>query len=178
MSLCEIRVATYKRPQLLKRALSSVIAQTYQNWKAIVFDDSPEQEGRQVIEALNDDRIIYQPHRENLGRAKNIDHAFQSKAYIGGKYAFALEDDNYLFPDFIDSNIAALEENNVNIVLRNQEFRPDRDGQSIFVGETTREKWFQQGVYSPIELHSRLFFCEGITNGGLFWCSDRIESNL
>ena len=38
MSFYEIRVVTYKRPQLLKRALCSVIDQTYQNWKALVFD--------------------------------------------------------------------------------------------------------------------------------------------
>jgi glycosyltransferase involved in cell wall biosynthesis len=44
MSLCEVRIPTYKRPDLLKRALSNLRKQTYDNWQAIAFDDSPEQE--------------------------------------------------------------------------------------------------------------------------------------
>jgi len=178
MELCEIRVTTYKRPQLLQRALASAIAQTYENWIALVFDDSPEQEGKAVVESLNDKRIVYQPHKTNLGQAKNLDYAFKSSNYAGGKYAFVLEDDNYLFPEFIAKNIEALEANNVNIVLRNQEIRHEKDGASIVVNKTTRDRWFKQGTYKPIEIHARLLFCEGITNGGLFWCTDRIKSNL
>ncbi len=178
MTLCEIRVTTYKRPQLLQRALMSAIAQIHQDWIALVFDDSPEQEAKEVVECLNDSRIIYQPHQTNLGQAKNLDHAFKSSDYAGGKYAFVLEDDNYLFPEFIAKNIEAIEAKNVNIVLRNQEIRHERYGASISFNETTRGRWFKQGIYKPIEIHARLLFCEGISNGGLFWRTDRIKSNL
>lgn len=178
MSLCEIRISTYKRPELLKRAIDSVITQTYDNWCALVFDDSPEQEARVIVEAYKDSRIIYKPHLMNLGRAKNLDHSFQSKAYIGGEYAFVLEDDNYLFPKFIAENIKVIEATGVNIVLRNQEWRLEKNGTSVPTNNTTRGRWFHQGIYDPIELRSRLFFCEGISNGGLFWKTSKIKSNL
>ncbi|MCW9682198.1 glycosyltransferase [Dolichospermum planctonicum UHCC 0167] len=178
MSLCEVRVTTYKRPDLLKRALSSLTVQTYDNWKCLVLDDSPAQEARLVVESFNDNRIIYQPHPNNLGRAKNLDYAFLSTDYIGGLYAFVLEDDNYLFPTFIAENIQSLETHNVNIVLRNAEIRLQTDQASIPTGETNREKWYIQGIYTPFEIYARLFFCEGITNSGLFWRTDKIRSNL
>jgi len=178
MSLCEVRVPTYKRPDLLKRALYSLKAQTYNNWKCVVLDDSPTQEARSVVESLNDDRMIYRPHPTNLGRTKNLDYAFFSTNYIGGLYAFVLEDDNYLFPTFIAENIQSLKTNNVNIVLRNSEIRLQTNDASIPTGETNSGKWYTQGVYSPFEIYARLFFCEGITNSGLFWRTDTIQSNL
>jgi glycosyltransferase involved in cell wall biosynthesis len=178
MSLCEIRIPTYKRPKLLKRAIDSVLAQTYENWRVLVFDDSPEQEAQAVVEACNDNRILYKPHLTNFGCSKNLDHCFQSKAYIYGEYAFVLEDDNYLFPNFIAENINAIKSTGVNIVLRNQEWRLEKNGDSITTNRTTRGQWFHQGLYNPIQLRSRLFFCEGISNGGLFWQTNKIKSNL
>jgi glycosyltransferase involved in cell wall biosynthesis len=178
MSICEVRIPTYKRPDLLKRALDSLVAQTYQNWQALVFDDSPQQEGKAVVELYQDNRISYKPHPVNLGRSKNIDYCFLSTAYIGGEYAFVLEDDNYLFPDYIAENIKSLEKNKVSIVLRNQEIRLEKNGVSTPINMTTRGQWFQQGVYNLEQLRARLFFCEGISNGGLFWKTTSITSNL
>lgn len=178
MSFCEVRVPTYKRAGLLRRALSSLLEQTYPNWKAIILDDSPEQEARQIVHDFNDNRLLYKPNSENLGRAKNIDYAFSSKSYLNTTYAFVLEDDNYLFPNFIAENIQAIEDNNIGIILRNQEVRLEKQGSSISTGQTTRGQWFEEGVYNPLQIYVRLFFCEGISNGGLFWHTDRIQSNL
>jgi len=178
LPLCEVRTPTYKRPELLKRALNSLVIQTYKNWKCLVLDDSPEQEARIVVESFGDDRIIYKPHLANLGRAKNIDHAFYSKDYIGGLYAFVLEDDNYLLPTFIAENIQSIETHNINIVLRNAEIRLQTNESSIPTGKTNCDQWYAQGIYKPFEIYARLFFCEGITNSGLFWRTDKIKSNL
>ncbi|MBE9012068.1 glycosyltransferase family 2 protein [Pseudanabaenaceae cyanobacterium LEGE 13415] len=178
MSLCEVRITTYKRPDLLKRAIDTLINQTYTDWKAIVLDDSPEQEGKTVVEAFNDARIFYKPNPQNLGRTRNLDYAFQSSAMMGGTYAFVLEDDNYLYPEFIEKNVRSSNTHNVALVMRNQEIRLEENGVSIPLGQTSRGRWFRTGLYSPFEVYARLFFCEGISNGGLFWRTDRIQSNL
>ena len=178
MVSCEVRVTTFKRPDLLKRCLHSLIGQTYSTWQALVIDDSPEQEGRSIVDEIGDSRIIYQPNPVNLGCAKNLDYAFQSSAMLGGSYAFVLEDDNYLYPEFISENIRLIEENKVAIVLRNQDKRVEKDEQSIALNQTSRGRWFNRGIYTPLEVHARLFFCEGISNGGLFWSTTRIKSNL
>lgn len=175
---CEVRIPTYKRPELLARALTSLITQTHEQWYALIFDDSPEQEAKKVVDGFCDSRIIYQPHPKNLGRSKNIDYCFQSKAYRCGSYAFVLEDDNHLFPHFIKSNIDAIRANDVGILLRNQEIRIEKGSASVPTGATTRGKWFREGAHEPLELYARLFFCEGISNGGLFWDTQKIVSNL
>lgn len=175
---CEVRLPTYKRPDLLTRALESLMVQTNPNWQCLILDDSPGQEAKPVVEAWQDARLIYRPHPVNLGRAKNLDYAFSSQSYIGGQYAFVLEDDNYLLPTFIEENIQSLDTHKVNIVLRNAEIRLQTDEASLPTGETNRGKWYSQGQFTPFEIYARLFFCEGITNSGLFWRTDKIYSNL
>ena len=173
MPLCEIRVPTYQRPQLLERALRSLLAQTHRHWRALVLDDSPAQEGRSVVASLADDRITYRPNPARLGGAGNIDQAFASGPLLGGAYACVVEDDNWLLPDFLAANIAALEASGTDLLLRNQEIWAHADSldpaTATPTGRTTRGEWFQPRVYTPLELHAHLFFLETISNGGLFW---------
>ena len=185
MELCEVRIPTHKRPHLLKRAIGSLLLQTYKEWVAIVMDDSPEQEGRAVVNFYGDNRIIYKPNKTHLGRSANLDQAFQSSAYVGGHFAFVLEDDNYLYPDFIIANIESINRHKVNIILRNQKmsvFPPltmlQKNETEADINKTTRGDWFISKIYEPIEMYSFLFFHTGISNGGLFWNTISIASNL
>ena len=177
MELCEVRIPTYKRPALLKRALESLIAQDYPYWQALVMDDSPEQEARLVVAALKDDRIHYAPNPKNLGCAGNINRAFTSQSLMKGCYACVLEDDNWLLPHFLSENITSLNTNRVNLLLRNQEIWLQAQEVATPTEKTTKGNWFIARTYTPLELHAHLFFMEGISNGGLFWQTS-LKSNL
>jgi hypothetical protein len=69
----------------------------------------------------------------------------------------------------LSENIASLNANSVNLLLRNQEVWTQTEQASEPTGRTTRGDWFTQKIYSPLELHAHLFFFEGSSNGGLFW---------
>jgi glycosyltransferase involved in cell wall biosynthesis len=168
MELCEIRIPTYKRPQLLRRALNSVLEQDYPNWVALVMDDSSSQEAKSVVEALADTRIRYTPNAANLGCSGNINQAFTSNSLVGGAYACILEDDNWLLPSFLSENIASLKTHRVNVLLRNQEIWLQEET-STPTSRTTRGDWFISRLYTPLELHAYLLYFEGVSNGGLFW---------
>jgi hypothetical protein len=84
-----------------------LVAQTYSSWVALVFDDSPLQEAKTIVESFNDSRLIYKPNHQNLGASKNLNQCFDTKPYLNGNFAFVLEDDNWIYPDFIESNIKA-----------------------------------------------------------------------
>jgi glycosyltransferase involved in cell wall biosynthesis len=71
----EVRVPTYKRPRLLRRALLSLCSQTHANWTCIVMDDSLEREGEKVCADINDPRITYSPNNANLGICENLNNA-------------------------------------------------------------------------------------------------------
>jgi len=166
---CEVRIPTYKRPGLLKRALQSLQDQTCTNWVGIIYDDSPEREAEQVVKELNDDRLIYKPNEENLGGAGNIDRCFRTLPVTDGIYACILEDDNVLRPDFIKKNIEVLKEKGVKVVLRNQEVWNQFSGRAEDTGRTTRGDWLREGVIRQDEIKSCLFLFEGLSNGGMFW---------
>lgn len=168
--LVEVRIPTYKRPHWLQRALESLIQQTHSNWVAFVFDDSPEEEGRAVVEALGDARIQYEKNETRLGGAGNLDKSFRKTAFSPeSSYATILEDDNWYFPEFLAQNIADIEKAGTKILLRNQETWIQEEDNTFRTERTTRGKWFKEGVYSQEELHTFLLFHEGISNGGLFW---------
>lgn len=180
MPLVEVRVPTYNRPEWLLRALQSLRKQTHTNWKAIVLDDSDdENDARHVVEEFGDERIVYQKNTVRLGGAGNIDQSFRKVPFFeGAKYATILEDDNWFYPDFIRKNIEDIEEFGTSILLRNQEtWEQGEEGEPVKTDRTTRGKWFKEKVYQPNELHAFLMFHEGISNGGMFWKTD-IKSDL
>ncbi len=176
--LCEVRVPTYRRPAMLRRALDSLRGQTHANWVALVFDDSDDRDGAAVVEEIGDARILYRPNAQRRRCAGNIDQVFQTRAYLGGEYACILEDDNLLLPDFLRDNLECARSHAVPIVLRNQAIY--RDAPSVGAqptGRTTRGGFFDERTYYPRELHAALWLAEGISNGGLFW-STRARTNF
>jgi glycosyltransferase involved in cell wall biosynthesis len=170
--LVEIRVPTYRRPGWLAEALASIRAQTVSDWQAIVFDDSPDREAEKVVADLHDERILYRANRTNLGASGNLNLAFATQAYAGGKYACVIEDDNWILPDFLEANIKALESSGLRLLARNQEvwvrsWEAKEKGQG-----TTLSHWYEPGEISPLTLHAYTFFFPGVSNGSLFWSTD------
>jgi glycosyltransferase involved in cell wall biosynthesis len=170
MPLVEVRVPTYRRPQLLERALRSLLAQTERDWIAHVFDDSPDREAEKVVRAFADSRIRYTPHPKNLGCAANLDFVFAPQGFGQSEFACVLEDDNWFHPECLAENIRCLNQSGLSLLLRNQEIISEsRIDTRIKSYETTRGNIFAEGVVLPLVLHASMFFCEGISNGGLFW---------
>jgi len=55
---------------------------------------------------------------QRLDAVGNIDKSFfRGPMLLGGDYAFALEDDNYLLPDHIERSIGILSENNARVAF-------------------------------------------------------------
>ena len=52
-------IPTYNQADLLRKALQSVINQTFQNWEAIVIDNHSKDDTKEVVESFHDDRIRY-----------------------------------------------------------------------------------------------------------------------
>src|SRR5438876_1081588 len=98
----EVRVPTYRRPRLLRRALDSLVAQGYKDWRCIVFDDSPDREAEWVCNGLADPRIVYVSNNKRLGAGPNLDQCFRKRAYCAGDLFCVLEDDNYLQPTCLE----------------------------------------------------------------------------
>lgn len=60
-------IATYNRAYLLKEALESALAQTYQNLEIIIVDDGSTDETREMALRWTNDRVRYLRHDRNRG---------------------------------------------------------------------------------------------------------------
>ena len=67
--LVTVIMCTFRRPRLLKRAMNSVLNQTYPHLKLCIYDDASGDETPEVVAEFvkRDPRVVYQCHEKNLG---------------------------------------------------------------------------------------------------------------
>lgn len=105
-----IFVITYKRTHLLKRALESLLSQSYEDWVAeILNDDLNDISVKNLLDDLGDSRIKITSPLKKRGGTGNFNYAFDHK--IEEKYACILEDDNWYEPDFLQEMLNHMEAN-------------------------------------------------------------------
>ena len=177
-SLCEVRVPTFRRPKLLRRALLSIVAQTYDNWRCVVFDDCPNGSARSVVDSISDKRIGYSHNTKQLGGIGNIDQAFTHRPLFGGQYAFVLEDDNCLLPKHIERSINILQNHNTKVAFCNQFCELiDVAGEPGRIGNVQILNWmYEPGIRNPDELLPALLYSHGFSNGSAFWRTDCVTN--
>jgi glycosyltransferase involved in cell wall biosynthesis len=97
VSIC---IPTYKRPELLKLAIDSCLAQSCQNFRILVSDDSPDNRTREWIDAHPArGRIDYMHNTPALRQAKNVNQLFQS---CKTEFLLLLHDDDILMPNALE----------------------------------------------------------------------------
>lgn len=173
--IVECRVPAYDRPELLDRALRNLQTQTHVEWVAIVLDDSRKQSGRLVVEAIGDPRIRYVQNPDRLGSTGNLNQAFSPQPFAGGEFAFILEDDNAVTPDFISTAMRRIGESGLDVISLNQKCVL-ADGKGGFVvqpGAGRPED--SDAVWSEERLILSTFLKPGLPNGGYFWRCNTVD---
>lgn len=99
-------IPTYKRPALLKRALSSVVNQTYPHLRILVCDNASGDETESIVRefASKDSRVIYHQHPENIGMMGNY---LFGLSQVQTPLFSILSDDDVLFPWFYETLLEA-----------------------------------------------------------------------
>lgn len=170
--LVEVRMPTYRRPVLLRRALASLISQTYPHWRCLVLDDdNGGKEAKLACAEFNDGRIVYRQNETNLGVGANSNRAFSLHPSPGTTHACVLEDDNYYLPDCLKSNLEIMAREDVDIVMRNQWIEtPNFSTNSAIVGPRTKfDGQYVEGCASRDELWGTFFYNIGANVPSLFW---------
>lgn len=100
-------IPTYRRPHLLKRAIKSVLNQTFKNLQVCVYDNASSDQTREVVESLarEDNRVKYFCHDTNIGSQKNFRFGLDR---VNTSYFSFLSDDDFLFPEFYQTGIEKL----------------------------------------------------------------------
>ncbi|PJA63262.1 MAG: glycosyl transferase, partial [Candidatus Portnoybacteria bacterium CG_4_9_14_3_um_filter_44_9] len=87
-------IPTCNRPDLLPRAIKSVLSQIYQDFEIIVVDDGDKRSAENVVRQFKDNRIKYIKHVERKGGAAARNTGI--KAAQGEFIAFLDDDDEWL----------------------------------------------------------------------------------
>jgi len=93
--LVSIVIPTFNRASDLKRALTSLISQTYPNWEAIVVDNYSSDNSTDVVNSFNDNRIKY--FKKNNNGLIAISRNFGISKSKGDYIAFLDSDDWWTF---------------------------------------------------------------------------------
>src|SRR3989338_5965910 len=105
--LVSIVIPTYNRANDLRRALKSVLAQTYPHWEALVVDNDSRDHTDDVVKGMNDARIrIFKIHNDGViaaSRNSGIKRAV-------GKYIAFLDSDDWWMPEKLSVSLQVLEQ--------------------------------------------------------------------
>lgn len=93
-----VLVCTYQRAQLLPRAISSVLQQSFADFELIVVDDGSSDGAKEVVESFQDERILFLANSENRGLARSTNRGFAEAA---GDFLSILDDDDEFEPTFL-----------------------------------------------------------------------------
>ena len=114
--LVSVIVATYRRTHELKRAVSSVLAQTYENVELIIVDDNDDKKWNEKVSEIVCDEMtasiypfkLIQNH-PNQGSAKTRNIGIHA---ANGEYICFLDDDDIYLPDRISNQVRDMISNN------------------------------------------------------------------
>ncbi len=107
MRKVDVIIPTYNRESFLRKAIASVLNQTFADVTIIVVDDGGEDTTRHVVEGFKEERIKYIRNKMNMGegRVRNIGVLNSTANYI----AFLDDDDEWL-PEKLELQLDLLEE--------------------------------------------------------------------
>lgn len=131
-------MSTYKRPQLLPRAIRSVLDQTYPDFELVVIDDASGDNTAEVVAQFGDSRVRYicQPTNQGAAAARN-----RGQHAARGRYITYLDDDDRFEPTFLAEVYSALNEAppSVGLVITGRRlYRLTDDGQTLVGSDAFR----------------------------------------
>lgn len=110
LPLVTVVIPTYKRPDMIERAVKSVLNQTYRNIEIIIVDDNGEGSEFQLetakIVELFEDKVVYLIHPQNKGGSAARNTGWRNS---NGKYITFLDDDDEIDVTKIEKQVMCLE---------------------------------------------------------------------
>lgn len=143
-------MSTFERPDFLRRAVESVIAQSLTDWELIVVDDHSPTDPSDLIRAFDDPRIRLHRQTQNVGIARNVTTGMK---LARGMYLTNLHDDDLIDPTFLKRMISALT-SHPDCVLAFADHRVINDDDSVNFYETVKRSTVEGRAQLPGGLYS------------------------
>jgi glycosyltransferase involved in cell wall biosynthesis len=140
-------IPTYRRPKLLKRAILSVLRQTYENIQVCVYDNASGDETAEVVAEIanRDERVKYHCHSTNIGMIANLNYGMSR---VDTSLFSILSDDDVMLPDFYVEALKGFDMYPEAIFSAGSVVNMTQNGQVI---SATLSSWPRDGYFSPPE---------------------------
>lgn len=102
-------IPTYRRPKLLRRAIESVLNQTYPHLQVCIYDNASGDDTANVVAELSkkDTRVKYHCHAKNIGALNNFNYGLND---VDTEFFSFLGDDDILLPQFYQTALEAFDD--------------------------------------------------------------------
>lgn len=140
-------IPTYRRPQLLRRAIESALAQNGAPLQVLVYDNASGDETSEVVAeiATRDPRVKYFCHPQNIGSFANFQHGLQQ---VETPFFSFLSDDDVLLPGFYAAAMTGFQDHPDAMLWAGVTVRMDPTGK---VYDARVERWPREGRYAGAE---------------------------
>lgn len=137
MYLVSIAMATYNGEKFLSKQLDSILAQTYQNFELIIYDDGSTDQTVAILTnyANKDSRIKFFVNPTNLGLVKNFEKAL---SLCRGEYIALADQDDIWLPEKLEILISKIGTND--LICSTYTIIDEKD-QTIDIPISTWKKW-------------------------------------
>lgn len=138
-------IPTFRRARLLRRAITSVLAQEEARMQVDVYDNASGDDTAEVVSGLarKDGRIRYHCHDRNLGPAANFDYALR---HVETPLFSILSDDDYLLPGFYSHALAGLAANPEAMFWSGMTINVDAHNR---IWDARPARWPREGLFTP-----------------------------
>lgn len=156
-------IPTFRRPALLKRAMESVLSQSFKHLIVCVYDNASGDETETIVRSFaeRDKRVFYFRNHENIGAQANI---IQGLNAVTTPFYSLLSDDDFLLPDFYEQAINAFNINPTSGFVCSKTIVIDLIDQKI---QYANQDW-TAGFYEPSnEIISKMYASHFTTTGVL-----------
>lgn len=140
-------IPTYRRPQMLKKAIHSVLAQEYPHLQVCVYDNASGDETAEIVAeiAKRDPRVHYHCHSQNIGMTANFQYGL---AHVTTPFYSFLSDDDFLLPWFYAEAMQNLERFADAAIFAGSSIVMNEKGKITHVGLTS---WEKEGYYAALD---------------------------
>lgn len=140
------------KAEYLKKAISSLLAQTYGEFKIIVSDDNSPEDIKEIVDSFKDNRIEYRKNEKNIGGLRLAEHWNLLLDLCDTKYLIVASDDDVYSDKFLENIDSLTIKYPLVNVLRARTQRINNDGEV-----TSQEDIFEEYQDRVAALHS--MFC-------------------
>ena len=143
--LVSVLMNCYNGEKYLREAVESVLAQTYQNWEVVFWDNQSTDRSAEIFKSYADPRLKYfhAPVHADLGGGRAM-----AWEYLTGEFVAVLDADDVWLPRKLEKQVPLFDDPEVGIVISDMLFFNDSAEKPFYAGRYPPTGWVFERLFS------------------------------